>query len=129
MNTKDPQDRPILPGKTRIVWAYGTTDQFSYHELHRGFTGIFFLQYFALTPRTAVVFYGKGPDPMPSGPEYHTIDFLNGNATVPTEVTTYLHIVHKIPEFPTDKHIVAFEAVIQPAIGYNVHHFILYSKK
>lgn len=39
LDTKDFQDRPITSGNLRIVWAFGMTDEFSYHEANRFTTG------------------------------------------------------------------------------------------
>lgn len=30
------QDRPLVPGENRIIWAFGQSDSFSYHESNRG---------------------------------------------------------------------------------------------
>jgi hypothetical protein len=30
------QDRPIVPGENRIIYAYGTSGQFQYHGANRG---------------------------------------------------------------------------------------------
>jgi hypothetical protein len=40
--TNDTQDRPILAGPTRVVWAFGESDTFGYHTSNRGASVITF---------------------------------------------------------------------------------------
>jgi len=114
--TSDPQDRPIVEGRTRVVWAYSSDDSidFRYHGVNR--------------KTTFVTFYGPYVDPLEAikeDPNVHSFEIFN-NYTIQA-VITYYHEMHAdIPlDRSVDYHIIGFEALIKPETARFVHHFVL----
>eukprot|EP01118_Nematostelium_gracile_P010937 TRINITY_DN3844_c0_g1_i5.p1 TRINITY_DN3844_c0_g1~~TRINITY_DN3844_c0_g1_i5.p1 ORF type:complete len:256 (-),score=44.13 TRINITY_DN3844_c0_g1_i5:24-791(-) len=109
LDTGDLQDRAI-PGHCRIVFAYGTTDSFSYHSSNRG--------------ATALTLYGPEQPSIPT--DLPSWSFINTNYAVPVQETTY-HDVSFTASLPAnDVHVVAFEAIVSSQTKAHVHHFLVY---
>jgi hypothetical protein len=115
--TGDPQDRPIVEGRTRVVWAHSSDGsiQLQYHGVNRH--------------ATFVTFYG-GPyvDPLENikkDPNVHYFDVFN-NYTLQAVATYYHQLDIDIPlNRSIDAHIIGFEALIKPETARFVHHFVL----
>ena len=104
--TGDQQDRDIVSGRNRIIWAYGSSSSVGYHEGTRG--------------STTAVFFGSDDSAFPAYDGVWTREF--DNYAVPKQVTTY---ACQAFTFPTDaeRHIVAIRP--KGATIYN-HHAILH---
>lgn len=111
LDTNDTQDRPIYPGDTRILFAWGSSMTPSYHDTNRGFDAITFIPTATQLPN------------LPS--DGITATFLMPNVTIPAVETTYNC---KSFALPTDRpyHAVSVQAVINPSSAAYVHHFIAY---
>jgi len=67
------EDRNIISGPNRVIYAYGTSDTFQYHESNRG--GL------------SVTFFGAAPLEVPAGTPYW--DLKSTSFQIPPQVTTY----------------------------------------
>jgi hypothetical protein len=112
LNTSDTQDRPIVAGPTRILYAWGTDETPAYHGENRGLDAIEFVSAGYVLP------------PLPDDGIY--AEFLMPNVSVPTAETTY---ACKSFPLPSDRpyHAVSVQALVQPSTSAPyVHHFIAY---
>jgi len=108
LDTGDSQDRPIPPGRVRVLWAFGQNDTVAYHEENKG--------------PTVVIFYGAQDTPQVNGTDVQTIQLTNENFTVPNISTYYSCRTFALP-FTTANYIIAAEPIISAASAAYVHHF------
>lgn len=117
LNTQDAQDREVLPGGTRVVYAYGTNSNLalSYHQTRRGATIINFF--------TAD---GGIEEPFPET-DVVSADMFVGNFAVPAKRTTYacrsVHI--PIPTGSADRHVIKMEPILDPT-NQLAHHMLIH---
>eukprot|EP01112_Ceratiomyxa_fruticulosa_P014193 TRINITY_DN4047_c0_g1_i1.p1 TRINITY_DN4047_c0_g1~~TRINITY_DN4047_c0_g1_i1.p1 ORF type:complete len:590 (-),score=110.31 TRINITY_DN4047_c0_g1_i1:96-1865(-) len=113
--TNDTQDRPVLAGPTRIVWAFGDDDYISYHGSDRGFT--------------AVVFYGTINEEVVIDDENSmTKDFLMSGAQIPPKQTTYMCQAFQLPFLEYGPaHVVKVDPIVYTPTMRHVHHFFIHS--
>ncbi|KAK3516685.1 hypothetical protein QTP70_022190 [Hemibagrus guttatus] len=104
----DENDFPITDMPIKLIYAYGPTDDISYHQSRRGTKEVNLLNYM---PRTSV-----------SDSKYFEVTVTN--FTIPPINTYYLCKVMRLPEFDRKYHIYRIEPVIQNLDL--VHHILLY---
>ncbi|GFR80888.1 DBH-like monooxygenase protein 1 [Elysia marginata] len=120
LDTCDDQDVPIMPGTTRVIFAYSpndpaSDDTISYHGSTRGTKSVLLLD-----PPTS----DKQTINLPS--DVKTLEFTNRNVSVPSTDTTYWCTAWKIPDLGGKHHMIRYEPVIQPGHERLLHHIILY---
>ncbi|GAA6234297.1 DBH-like monooxygenase protein 2 homolog [Lates japonicus] len=104
----DNQDFDITAQPIKLIYAYGTTDEISYHSSRRGTMEVNLLNYM---PRTSI-----------SNPTYLSASV--DNITVPAYHTYYHCKVMNFPSLTTKHHIYQIEPVIENHDI--VHHMLLY---
>jgi len=110
LDTQDTQDRPILPGYTKVLWAFGENDTVAYHGLNK-------------SPST-VRFYGDDITVEIADPGVQTIDLLNDNYVVPNATTFWSCKTFQLP-FSEDVTVVAAEPIVSPgSLGF-LHHYAI----
>lgn len=62
---------------------------------------------------------------MPQGDDVFEMTFRVTNYSIPTKTTTYHTAEFELPEFPSDVHIIGFEAIISEDTKEHVHHFVI----
>eukprot|EP01119_Soliformovum_irregulare_P003402 TRINITY_DN138_c0_g2_i2.p1 TRINITY_DN138_c0_g2~~TRINITY_DN138_c0_g2_i2.p1 ORF type:complete len:561 (-),score=133.90 TRINITY_DN138_c0_g2_i2:188-1870(-) len=106
------QDRSILPGENRVVFAFGSSDAFAYHGSNRG--------------ASALTFYGTPPPSIDmSDPTLESWFLGSKDFEIPAKVTTYASTSAVLPFQDGPFHIIGFEPVINNATAARVHHFVL----
>ncbi|KAK3781429.1 hypothetical protein RRG08_019055 [Elysia crispata] len=120
LDTCDDQDRPIMSGTTRVIYAYGpndptSDDTISYHGSTRGTKSLLLLD-----PPTG----DKQQITLPA--DVKTLEFTNRNVTVPSTDTTYWCTAWKIPDLGGKHHMFRYEPIIQKGHETLLHHIILY---
>eukprot|EP01119_Soliformovum_irregulare_P003401 TRINITY_DN138_c0_g2_i1.p1 TRINITY_DN138_c0_g2~~TRINITY_DN138_c0_g2_i1.p1 ORF type:complete len:562 (-),score=111.01 TRINITY_DN138_c0_g2_i1:56-1741(-) len=106
------QDRSILPGENRVVFAFGSSDAFAYHGSNRG--------------ATSLTFYGTPPPAIDmSDPTLGSWVLTSKDYEIPAKVTTYGGTSVALPFEDGPFHIIGFEPVINNATAARVHHFVL----
>jgi len=115
LDTCDDQDLAILEGTTRVIYAYGPTDTVAYHgPQQRGAKSLLLLD-----PPS----YESKNHPLPHNVE--TLDFLNGNFSMPGKDTFYHCKGFQLPTFSGKRHMIKYEPIITPGNEKLVHHIIL----
>lgn len=110
--TNDPQDRNIVPGPNRIIWAYGTQDTFGYHGQNR-MVG-------------AITFYGSVQSVPAQDQNVQSFIVETNDTFIRPQMTDYQCAYYKLPlNASQDYHVIEFEALIDPKAVQYVHHFIL----
>jgi len=117
LETCDDEDLAILEGTTRVIFSYGPTDTVSYHGAQNRGTKSLLL----LDPPSSE----SKAKPQPQNVE--TLDFLNGNFSMPAKDTFYHCRGFQVPKFPGKRHIIKYEPVITPGNERLVHHIIIAS--
>jgi len=116
IDTCDVDDKTIKEGTTRVIYAYGSSDDVTYHGGEsRGSRSLLLLD-----PPTQ----DKKPDTMPD--DVITYDFLNYNFSVPAQDTYYRCTMWQMPDLGSKHHVIRFSPVIQAGHEKLVHHMILY---
>lgn len=112
LDTNDPQDRPILPGLTRVLFAWGSDSEPSYHGPNRGLDSLEFVPNANLTAPA-----------LPS--DAFTQTYVMSDFVIPQQETTYACRAFALP---SDKpyHAIAIDAVIDTDTAAYVHHFLVY---
>ena len=109
--SNDTQDRNIVPGYNRIVWAIGSSDTFSYH------TSKFFAQ---------VAFYEAPNETIPETDIFHWEWSVN-NGTIETLETDYQCAYFELPYDENEEtYLIGFETLVDPVAAPYLHHFLLY---
>lgn len=108
LDTGDPQDRPIVPGENRIIWAFGSTNVLSYHGyINRN--------------AQSFVFYGAPPQPQ-ADPGSFVASYQVNNYMIPLQDTTYTCNVFALPVQTNPLHLIEFDAQISSSL---VHHAVI----
>eukprot|EP00339_Tiarina_fusa_P002981 CAMPEP_0117069238 /NCGR_PEP_ID=MMETSP0472-20121206/48557_1 /TAXON_ID=693140 ORGANISM="Tiarina fusus, Strain LIS" /NCGR_SAMPLE_ID=MMETSP0472 /ASSEMBLY_ACC=CAM_ASM_000603 /LENGTH=302 /DNA_ID=CAMNT_0004791685 /DNA_START=8 /DNA_END=913 /DNA_ORIENTATION=+ len=112
LNTNDPQDRPVIPGSQRIIWAWGSGNTVSYHG-NRGATIATFVA------GTSVLDVPTGGGNGVTG----SWQFKFDGFPLPPSRTTYACQSFSVP---TDRkrHVVGFRPLIDKTA--HVHHYVLH---
>eukprot|EP01090_Pellita_catalonica_P018511 TRINITY_DN6011_c0_g1_i1.p1 TRINITY_DN6011_c0_g1~~TRINITY_DN6011_c0_g1_i1.p1 ORF type:complete len:580 (-),score=77.66 TRINITY_DN6011_c0_g1_i1:95-1807(-) len=113
LETGDPSDRPILPGGTRIVFAYGNQFQpaVGYHAGNRGASVIEFI------PPVII------PPTLPPGTM--SAEFFFDNVEIPAEDTNYLCASFELPPVTEDHHIIQIDPLLDPNTVDYTHHMLV----
>jgi hypothetical protein len=111
LNTSDVQDRPIVAGETRILFAWGSESTPAYHDNNRGLDTISFI------PSNVV------RTPLPADGANATLIF--DQFLIPAQQTTYACKSFELPN-DVDYHIVSIESTVSAASAEYVHHFLAY---
>lgn len=116
----DHDDLPILPGTTRVIYAYSDSDPTSddairYHGSTRGTKSILLLD-----PSTNV----QDEVALPS--DVKVMELRNGNTRVPSSDTTYWCTFWKLPQLDGKHHMIRYEPIIQAGNEQLVHHLVLH---
>ncbi|RUS81877.1 hypothetical protein EGW08_010347 [Elysia chlorotica] len=120
LDTCDDQDLPIMPGTTRLIYAYSpndpaSDDAISYHGSTRGTKSVLLLEP-PTNEQQATAF--------PS--DVKTLEFTNRNVSVPSTDTTYWCTAWKIPDLGGKHHMIRYEPIIQAGHEKLLHHILLY---
>ncbi|XP_078690261.1 DBH-like monooxygenase protein 1 homolog [Branchiostoma floridae x Branchiostoma belcheri] len=112
-------DRTIINGTNRVIWAYHADDPTSPRSLlYHGATN--------RGSRSLHILYPRTEPALPA--DVQTLELLNQNFTVPnTSDTTYLCRGYKVPDLGGKRHLIRWEPVIQPGNEGAVHHVVVYS--
>ena len=117
LDTGDLQDRPIAPGRTKVVYAYGedSDKELTYHQSRRGATEVEFI------PDNTVI-------PVVPDPDTQTASFTVGNFQIPAQTTTYACSAYEIPLPPdsADHHVIQIDPLIDPKGAKYAHHLIVH---
>ncbi|KAK2864314.1 hypothetical protein Q7C36_003468 [Tachysurus vachellii] len=108
INGCDKNDFSITEMPINLIYAYGTTDDISYHQSRRGTKEVNLLNYM---PRSSV-------------PDSKYFEMKVTNFTIPAINTYYLCKIMNLPVFDRKYHIYRIEPVIQNQDF--VHHMLLY---
>eukprot|EP01120_Amphizonella_sp_Union-15-10_P003465 TRINITY_DN13883_c0_g1_i1.p1 TRINITY_DN13883_c0_g1~~TRINITY_DN13883_c0_g1_i1.p1 ORF type:complete len:538 (+),score=55.78 TRINITY_DN13883_c0_g1_i1:127-1740(+) len=113
-NTQDTQDREIVEGENRIIYAIGSSDTFSYHGTNRGASIINFLN-----PTESIQIKNVSADA--------TAVFTMPNFNVPSKSTSYICKSFSLPTL-TDGHVVQIDPIIvkYPGKADFVHHMLIH---
>ncbi|XP_026104691.1 DBH-like monooxygenase protein 2 homolog isoform X2 [Carassius auratus] len=104
----DDKDLPITDLPMKLIYAYGQTDDITYHSAQRGTKELNLLKYM----------------PRVNPPNSNFFDITMVNFTVPAKQTYYHCKIMKAPTFDRKKHIYRIEPVIT---NFDlVHHLLLY---
>lgn len=113
-DTQDAQDRVILPGFNRVIFAYGanTNLQVSYHRNRRGATQIAF-------------FPNPNAPPMDDSSSTLIAEYLISNYNIPPQKTTYTCQSFPIPFSPgsPDAHVIRIDPIVNSKYA---HHLLVY---
>ncbi|XP_035702350.1 DBH-like monooxygenase protein 2 homolog [Folsomia candida] len=110
-DTCDEQDYPIGNDTVRLIWAYGVTDQITYHSSARRGT-------------KSLNLIGE---PIPEVDLSGTTKYeMTLDMEMPSYDTTYWCSFFKGPILPTKHHVIAFDSLLEgDAAVQHTHHFIL----
>ncbi|XP_031583371.2 DBH-like monooxygenase protein 2 homolog isoform X1 [Oreochromis aureus] len=108
IKTCDDKDFQITAQPIKLIFAYGETDEISYHESRRGTKEVNLLNYM--------------PKSIPTNSSY--LSAMVDNIIVPSNTTYYHCKVMKLPKLNTKHHIYQIEPVIDHLDL--VHHMLLY---
>jgi len=107
---RDDQDRDIVKGMNRVIWAYGS--QVSYHGSNRG---------------SSSIDLGSSQRAFPPADADDTVELLFDKYAVPSVVTTYACQSFDVKDANNaSRHIVAIEPAVQEENMQYVHHFVLH---
>jgi len=116
LDTQDSQDREIVAGFNKVIFAYGTNSQqaLSYHESRRGATEVTFW----IDPKAFVPTIDSDVKK-----QTYVLDFV-----VPDKTTTYTCMSYNIPLGPLEQsnHIIQIDPVIDPVSAKYVHHMLVH---
>ncbi|XP_059175991.1 uncharacterized protein LOC131955763 [Physella acuta] len=117
-----PDDRPIVPGTTRIIFSYNPNDpvaenNIQYHGANRRGTRSIPL----LEPPASV----RTLNPLPD--DVITVEFLAGNFQVPATETYFNCKILKLPDLQMKHHMIRYQPVIQAGNENTVRQMILYA--
>lgn len=126
LDTGDGQDRPIInptaaqlargvPIVTRIVAAYGLTDNVAYHESRRRATGL------TLSQPEFIPEYQAKRDARPKRSGEYTVDYRISDYQIKTIRTEYVCQPYYAPT--EDAYLVGVEVLLNPLTAKYVHHF------
>ncbi|GFO49022.1 DBH-like monooxygenase protein 1 [Plakobranchus ocellatus] len=120
LDTCDDEDVAVLPGTTRVIYAYSpndppTDDAVRYHGTTRGAKSILLLD-----PPTNE----QQESALPS--DVKVLEFRNRNVSVPSTDTTYHCTLWKLPDLGGKHHMIRFEPIIQRGHELLLHHAVLY---
>ncbi|KAK3762286.1 hypothetical protein RRG08_037936 [Elysia crispata] len=113
-------DLPILPGTTRVIFAYSrsdptTDDAISYHGTTRGTKSVLLLDPPASDQQDSA---------LPS--DVKVLELKSGNVSVPSSDTTYWCTFWKLPDLGGKHHMIRYEPIIQPGSENLLHHLVLH---
>lgn len=111
MYSNDTQDRNIVPGDNRVVWAIGSSDVFAYHAV----------KHFA-----TIAFYDAPNTTIPES-DIFTWDWSVNNGTIDPITTDYKCAYFELPyDANEESYLIAFETIVDPNAAAYLHHFLLY---
>jgi len=109
------QDRVVMPGPTRIVYAWGTGNSISYHKENVGTLVLMFI------PSTEP----ELPDAS-TMPGIHTTDATMGYGSLIDADTLYMCHSLELPTLDRDHHVVQMDPIIDPVTEEFVHHLFIH---
>jgi len=118
LTTGDSQDRDIVIGPNKVLYAYGLASQpaLQYHQARRGMSEITFWA----DPAEELT--------LPYDPQEASAVLSLGGFLVPAQKTTYVCSAHIIPLSPDapDNHVIQIDPVIDPVSVEIAHHMIVH---
>jgi len=116
LRTNDTQDRDIVEGEMRVLWAIGSTDTFGYHMQSSETRGVGVITF--IEPR------GNGH--APNNNNHLLVADFKLNTTIPPTFTSYMCQSFTLPVVE-DAHIVVIEPIISTGESSKiVHHMLIH---